>query len=58
MQCRSLHSPRASEFPGLVPDLLQLRVVLDDDGVFDEAALRRRSPEAVVGVRAHAARAQ
>ena len=52
------NSPCASEFPGLVPDLLELRVVLDDDGVLDEAALRRRRPEAVVDVGAHAARAQ
>ena len=33
--------PGAPEPPGLIPDLLELRVVLDDDGVLDVRALRR-----------------
>ena len=33
--------PSAPKPPGLIPDLLELRVVLDDDGVLDVGALRR-----------------
>ena len=51
--------PRASQFPGLVPDLLDLRVELDDDGVLEEGArtgLRSVSVESVLRVAAGAAR--
>ena len=50
--------PSASELPGLVPDLLEERVVLDDDGVLDEAALGRRRAVAVVRAGGHPAGAE
>ena len=50
--------PSASEFPGLIPHLLQQRVVLDDDCVLDEASLRRGRRVAVGGGGAHAERAE
>jgi len=53
-----LISPSASQLPGLIPDFLQQWVVLNDDGVLDEAALRRGAGVAVVDARHHAAAPQ
>ena len=41
------HSPSTSDLPGLVPHLLQQRVVLDDDGVLDVGPLGGGGPVAV-----------
>jgi hypothetical protein len=53
--------PGAAQLPGLVPDLLHVRVVLDDYGVLDVAAGGRRgavSSHVVVRRGAHAARVE
>ena len=52
-----MHLPCTSEFPGLIPDLLQEWIVLDDDGILDEWSLRRGAADRVVLVdgRSHAA---
>ncbi len=47
--------PRASELPGLIPNFLEERVVLYDDGVLDVGALRGRVGVSVVYGRYHAA---
>ena len=51
-------SPCASELPGLVPHLLQQRVVLHNDGVLYEGALGRGGRVAVVHGGGHAAAAE
>ncbi len=50
--------PGAPELPRLVPDLLQERVVLHDDGVLDERALRGGRGVAVVDGGHHPAAAK
>lgn len=50
--------PRAAQFPGLIPDFLHVRVVLDDDGVLDVTTTRSGSSVTggvVIGRRRHAA---
>ena len=44
---KSFFLPRASDFPGLIPDLLEEGVVLDNDCVFDVRSLGGWSPIAV-----------
>ena len=51
--------PGAAQFPRLIPNLLHLRVELDDDGVLEEStrsSLRAVAVESVLGVTAGAAR--
>ena len=43
----SCYSPSTSDLPGLIPDFLQERVVLDDDGVLDVRALGCGGPVTV-----------
>lgn len=38
------YSPSASDFPGLIPDLLEERVILDNDGVLNVRSLGGWSP--------------
>ena len=51
-------SPCTSELPGLIPDLLQQWIILDNDGVLDEAALGGGGTVAVVNRGRHTAGAE
>ena len=46
-QCNSVPLPSTSDLPGLVPDLLEEGIILHNDRVLDEGALRGRGSKVV-----------